>query len=286
MNRLGVLYRGPLDSCNYACSYCPFAKRPARKAMLHRDRDALARFVAWTMAATRWELELLFTPWGEALVWPWYREALVQLSHAPHVKQVSIQTNGSGPMRFLQRADPSRVSLWISWHPTEIEADAFIAKITGLREAGIRMSVGVVAVPAHLDRISALRKALPSEVPMWANAQKPGIRYDEAARERWRTIDPAFDVDTVAHHPRGEHCLAGEDTISVDGDGNVRRCHFIDDVLGNLYTDDLGTMLQPRACTRLRCDCWIGYSNLPRLGVREGLAPDGLLSRIRRGAYA
>lgn len=283
-DRLAVLYRGPLDSCNYACSYCPFAKRSARTSMLARDREALARFVAWATQTTHWDLEVSFTPWGEALVWPWYREALVQLSHAPAVRQVSIQTNGSGPMRFLARADPSRTSLWISWHPTEIAADPFVAKITALHEAGTRLSVGVVAVPDHLERIVALRRALPAEVPMWVNAQKPGVRYDAAVRERWRAIDPAFDVDADAHHPRGEPCLAGQDTITVDGDGNVRRCHFVDDVLGNLYADDLSAMLKPRACPRLRCDCWIGYSNLPRLGVREAYAPDGLLARIRRGA--
>ena len=26
---LSILYRGPLSSCNYACGYCPFAKRRA-----------------------------------------------------------------------------------------------------------------------------------------------------------------------------------------------------------------------------------------------------------------
>lgn len=283
-SRLGVLYRGPLDSCNYACSYCPFAKRPARRAMLERDREALARFVAWATAPSQWNLEILFTPWGEALVWPWYREAIVALSHAPSVRQVSIQTNGTAPMDFLARADLSRVSLWISWHPTEIDAAPFVAKIAALRGAGVRLSVGAVAVPDRMADIEAMRAALPDAVPMWLNACKPGVRYDEAMLARGRAIDPAFDLDVRAHRPRGEPCLAGLDTVSVDGDGTVRRCHFVDDVLGNLYTDDLATMLRPRDCTRLRCDCWIGYSNLPKLGVRDAFASDGLLARIRRSA--
>ena len=90
--RLAVLYRGPLASCNYACGYCPFAKRPPDRATLARDRDALGRFVGWVGDAAGWRLELSFTPWGEALVWPWYRDALVQLSRSAHVRQVSIQT--------------------------------------------------------------------------------------------------------------------------------------------------------------------------------------------------
>jgi hypothetical protein len=42
---LSILYRGPLSSCNYACGYCPFAKRRETAAELARDREALARFV-------------------------------------------------------------------------------------------------------------------------------------------------------------------------------------------------------------------------------------------------
>jgi hypothetical protein len=42
---LSILYRGPLSSCNYACAYCPFAKRRESSAELTRDRAALARFL-------------------------------------------------------------------------------------------------------------------------------------------------------------------------------------------------------------------------------------------------
>ena len=45
---------------------------------------------------------VLFTPWGEALVRKGYRDALVELSHLPHVDRVAIQTNLSAPLRFVQ----------------------------------------------------------------------------------------------------------------------------------------------------------------------------------------
>lgn len=279
--RLAILYRGPLDSCNYACAYCPFAKRPPQKATLARDRAALERFVAWALAAREWRLEILFTPYGEALIWPWYRDALVQLSHAEHVKQVSIQTNASAPMTFLDDADRQRVSLWISWHPTEISLEDFAARVEALHASGTRMSVGAVAVPEHVQQVEALRRALPTEVPMWINAQKPGVRYAAPERERWRALDPAFDLDAKRHLTRGQECMTGEDTISVDGSGTIRRCHFVDDVLGDLYVDDLREVLRPRVCSRLSCDCWIGYSNVPGLDLRRTFVADGLLARMR-----
>lgn len=281
MSRLAILYRGPLDSCNYACSYCPFAKREPARGVLERDRRDLARFVAWAQAAARWDLEVLFTPYGEALIWPHYQDAMVALSRCDHVRQVSIQTNASGRLAFLDATDRSRVSLWISWHPTEIAREAFVARVTGLHRAGTRLSVGAVAVPDHLEQVEALRAALPGSIPMWINAQKPGVRYPEAERARWRAIDPAFDVDARRHLTRGAACLTGEDTVSVAGDGTITRCHFVPDVLGNLYRDDLAAILRPRPCSRARCDCWIGYSNLPALDLRRSFAGDGLLARIR-----
>jgi len=281
---LGILWRGPLDSCNYGCAYCPFAKGEPRRAMLDADRAALARFVAWVETADAWALELLFTPYGEALIQPWYRDALVHLSRLAHVRRAAMQTNGSAPMDFLARADRARLALWISWHPTEIGRAAFAARIGALHEAGTPLSVGAVAVPAHVDEIEALRRDLPADVPMWLNAQKPGVRYDTAAQARWSRIDPLFSLDARPHLTRGRLCSTGDQVISVDGRGAIRRCHFVDDVLGNLYTDDLATLLAPRPCPRRRCDCWIGYSHLPDLGLRDQHDEHGFLARIRRGA--
>lgn len=278
---LSVLYRGPLDSCNYGCAYCPFAKREARRARLEHDRRCLERFVTWALAAAAWDFRVLFTPYGEALIWPAYQDAIRRISRAPHVQQVSIQTNASGPLGFLDQVDLARVSLWISWHPTEIDEARFAKTINGLYDRGVRLSVGAVAVPAHFERIADLRAQLPAAVPFWINAQKPGVRYDEAARLRWRALDPDFDRDAHRHRTRGLACKAGEDVVSVDGAGTITRCHFVDEVLGNLYTDDLGALLRPRPCPRLTCDCYIGYAHVPSLGLRDAVSANDLLSRRR-----
>jgi len=49
---LSILYRGPLSSCNYACGYCPFAKRTETPTELAHDRACLERFVAWVGGRT------------------------------------------------------------------------------------------------------------------------------------------------------------------------------------------------------------------------------------------
>ena len=79
---LSVLYRGQLSSCNYSCSYCPFAKRTESKARLTEDRRGLAAFVNWIAVQTQHHWKVLFTPWGEALVRTWYQGALARLKSA------------------------------------------------------------------------------------------------------------------------------------------------------------------------------------------------------------
>lgn len=278
---LSLLWRGPLDSCNYGCSYCPFAKRETSHAVRAHDQAALSRFVSWISHAQSWSLRILFTPYGEALIWPWYQAALVELSQLSHLTQVSIQTNASGSLSFLSDCNRSKVSLWISFHPTEVKLDRFVEKIHALHAQGIQLSVGAVAIPTHLSQVEALRTELPPDVPMWINAQKPGVSYRETERARWRAIDPDFDLELHRHRSYGKPCRTGEHVLSIDGDGAITRCHFIHETLGNLYQDDLATILMPRPCTRKTCECWIGYSHLVDLQLPQRFDPDRFLSRIR-----
>src|SRR5690606_16122277 len=68
-------------------------------------------------------LSILITPWGEALTRRWYRDALVALSHLPHVETVAVQTNLSCRTGWLADADPSRIALWRSEeHTSELHS--------------------------------------------------------------------------------------------------------------------------------------------------------------------
>ncbi len=89
---INILYRGPLESCNYDCKYCPFAKKKNTREELRYDAACLEKFVAWVTQQNR-DISILFTPWGEALIRRYYQTALVQLSRLVNVKKVAIQTN-------------------------------------------------------------------------------------------------------------------------------------------------------------------------------------------------
>jgi hypothetical protein len=277
--RLAILYRGPLASCNYGCAYCPFAKRRDSAAQLALDRAAWQRFVAWVAARPAGDaIGVLVTPWGEALTRRWYRDGLAALSRLPQVTRAAAQTNLSARLDWLDDADPARLALWCTYHPGWTRLDRFLARCRRLDSAEIAYSVGVVGLPAHLDAARALRAALRDEVYVWINAVK-AHSYSEAELAAWEAIDPLFRINLVRWPSRGHACGAGHRAITVDGDGTMRRCHFVKEPIGNLYEAGWERALAPRACTALDCHCHIGYAHLDYLELGKVFAT-GLLERV------
>ena len=281
---LSFLYRGTLSSCNYACAYCPFAKKQDSRALLARDAREVARFTDWLAQQSR-AISVLFTPWGEALVRRHYRSAMQTLAALPHVKQVALQTNLAGPLNWLDGMEGrEKIGLWCTYHPGQTTLARFLERCARLDAMGVRYSVGVVALHAHYDAIRALRAALPPHVYLWLNAyDRRGPGYYAAQDLAWLdAIDPWFAQNRRPVPSRGKGCFAGETSLSVDGDGELARCHFLPERLGNLYEDDLADMLQERSCPRFKCDCYIGYAQRKDLPFQQ-LFGDGVLARLGAG---
>lgn len=272
---LTILYRGPLASCDYDCPYCPFAKRRDDPGRLRGDRAALERFTAW-VAGRDHPVSVLFTPWGEGLVRSWYRRAMVELSHLPHVRRVAIQTNFSCASGWLAEADLDTLALWVTYHPGQVTYERFLGRCRDLLGRGVRFSVGVVGLPEHLGQARRVRADLPTEVYVWVNAAE-GVVYTDDEADAWTKIDPLFHHSRTPHRSAGLPCRTGDSVISVDGDGTVRRCHFVPAVLGNLYDDTFAPRAE--ACPVAMCDCHIGYVHLETTGLYDVFA-GGVLERI------
>ena len=281
--RLSILYRGPLESCNYGCAYCPFAKRVDTRAQLAADRAAWERFVDWVAARPADdEIGVFVTPWGEALVRRWYGEGLARLSRLPQVARAAVQTNLSGRLDWLADAEPARVGLWCTYHPEWTTRERFLARCRRLEAAGVSYSVGIVGFAHFLDEARALRAALPAHVYLWVNAVKrqgESNQYDERAVADWEAIDPLFRYNLPSYPSRGRPCRAGHSAVTVDGDGTLRRCHFVPEPIGNIYQPGWEAALAPRACPNDTCRCHIGYVHLEYLEL-DKLFGSGLLERV------
>src|SRR5262249_40434710 len=162
-------YRGPLSSCNYACAYCPFAKRHEGAAELAADRQALERFVGWGAGHPAHQLGGLFTPWGEGLIRPHHQGALVRPRSPDHGRGPAIQGNWWWRVEWVGDCDRERLALWTTFHPTEVSRARFLARCRELDRRGVRYSVGVVGLKEHAEEIEALRRELPPHVYLWVN---------------------------------------------------------------------------------------------------------------------
>ncbi|MGW1013807.1 STM4011 family radical SAM protein [Streptomyces termitum] len=278
---LTLLYRGPLASCDYDCPYCPFAKRRDRPETLRADRAALERFTGWAAGQGGDRLRILFTPWGEGLVRSWYRRAMVELSRLPQVERVAIQTNLSCRTGWLEEADLDSLALWCTYHPGQTPYERFLGKARELAARGVRFSVGIVGLPEHREHALRLRDALPDHVYLWVNAAE-GHVYTDAEAAAWTAVDPLFPYSRRPHRSAGLPCRTGESVVSVDGEGTVRRCHFVRAELGNLYDGSYRAALRPRPCPLAVCDCHIGYVHLESLPLYDVFA-GGVLERIPAG---
>jgi hypothetical protein len=226
-------------------------------------------------------LAILFTPWGEGLVRRHYPEALVRLSHVPHVRRVVIQTNLSSHLRWVSRADPEALALWCTYHPGQVSRETFLNRLQLLRAAGVRFSVGIVGRREHFEEIAAVRAALHPAEYLWINAldPRPAGYYTPSDAAYLASIDPHFPFNAAPPPSLGATCRAGEIAISVDGRGDVRPCHFVGVRLGNLYDGSFRSRRDRMSCPNMRCDCYIGYIHRADVAALQPFS-QGPLERI------
>lgn len=267
---LSILYRGVLSSCNYDCPYCPFAKRKDTRATMATDKQQVERFVQFVQQQKEVEFKLFFTPWGEGLIRKHYQQALVNLSHMPNVQRVAIQTNVSCSLGWLQKANREKIALWTTYHPGQVSREAFLDKCRQLDALGVMYSVGIVGFKETIAEIEIMRTLLPEERYLWVNAlKKQADYYNDAERDRLIAVDPYVPYNMVHHESKDKACRTGHTVISVDGDGNIYRCHFIKEKLGNIYEDAINTILKPRLCSNATCGCHIGYVHMDDLKLYD-----------------
>jgi len=276
---LNILYRGPLESCNYDCQYCPFAKKKNTRAELLYDKECLDKFVTWVREQP-YTISILFTPWGEALIRNYYQAAIIRLSHLPNVKKVAIQTNLSSRLGWLEKSNKAKVALWTTYHPTEISVEQFVKKCEQLITLNVRFSVGIVGKIEHFSEAQQLRDSLPKSVYVWVNAYKRVANYYTKEDIVFlHQIDPLFNLNNTIYNTKGKACFAGESSLSIDGEGNISRCHFIKEKIGNIYEQALSEILKPTPCSNHQCRCYIGYMHLKELDL-AAIYGDRVLERI------
>src|SRR5262249_3730880 len=162
---------------------------------------------------------------------------------------VAIQTNLSCRLDWLSGADPQKLALWCTFHPGQVTLKRFLDQCRIVDRYGIRYSVGIVGTREALPFLKPLRAGLRPEIYTWVNAFKRAPSYYTVEEVSFLTQwDPLFPVNNNHHPSLGRACRTGHTVFSVDGSGNIRRCHFVKEILGNIYQPGFEDALQPRLC--------------------------------------
>lgn len=277
--RWNILYRGSLTSCNYSCTYCPFGKTKNTKAELSQDAKELQKFQSWVENREE-EIGVLITPWGEGIIRSYYQKAMTELSHSKNVYKIAIQTNLSCSLDWMNEVNKKTFALWTTFHPTQISVEKFLEKCAKLDEMNISYSVGFVGFKEDFEALEELRKGLNEDVYLWVNANKKEANYYSTEDiEFVESIDSLFRWNLSYHPSFGKECKAGNTTFSIDGEGNMTRCHFIKKKIGNIYEENFDQKLKPQLCSNQTCGCHIGYVHMNEHQL-DKVYGDGILERI------
>jgi MoaA/NifB/PqqE/SkfB family radical SAM enzyme len=123
-----------------------------------------------------------------------------------------------------------------------------------------------------------MKKKLPDDVYLWINAYKHDGYYDETDMEFLGDIDRYFFMNNRNYESENEPCMTGEKVFSVRNDGNIYRCHFDEEILGNIKEDDINLIMQKRLCKKKTCNCHIGFVFMEKPGF-DKVYGKGLLER-------
>lgn len=269
MDRKTILYRGSLKSCNYACSYCPFAKHPSSGREQEKDRQQWFRFVK--SLKERAEIinpfALMVVPYGEVLLHPWYWEGLGELSTLTQAEALGAQTNLSFSLENALKSfegaggNKEKLRLWATFHPEMISTEEFAAKCQAVQEAGVSLCAGAVGVPENLPLLTKLRAVLPESIYLWVN-RMDGLKrpYTQEEEQRFSAIDPFFYRELAVIHEQKENC---RNRLFVEAGGRMHTCNISPPLPGNWYQEDAladGSFSFPDAkCGRKICSCYLAY---------------------------
>lgn len=255
-------YRGSLKSCNFACEYCPFSKKPTSPQEMELDEKQLVRFVDTLCGMDGQMCAVQIVPYGEALNHEYYWREMARLSSQRHIELVGAQTNGSFHVERMlalyrqQGGDVKKLRLWCTFHPTMTTKEAFLSQCQILCENEISFCVGTVGVPEQMEDIRWLRENLRTEIYLWVNRYN-GLKraYSEEEVLAFLEIDPFFYLELA--HPKADVSDCG-DSVFVEGDGSCKRCNIDRGKPWNLYDGMTQTDI---SCHRKQCSCYLAYCN-------------------------
>lgn len=280
-SELDVWYMPHQILCNFTCAYCSTAGVQGDRMWGTEDGAQVYRRIIEQIAALPRTIRLRMVTAGEPFVSKELLAGAAWLSHQPNIQFVELLTNGSfrdHQLRsFAAEAVFEKISLWITYHPTQIEAERVVAAARLASELGAFVVVHALLFPDTIESTTRLQ----------ALCREAGIRTDVTSGHNYNgaydghsslpiaDTDPAWMASMYRHRGalesmmlahgnlRGAPCSAGHDYICITPAGSVFPCYryaqnLPDTRLGNVLDDGFALRLreQEYAPCRLETGCY------------------------------
>jgi MoaA/NifB/PqqE/SkfB family radical SAM enzyme len=248
-------------TCNYRCAYCYFDEHwdEYGKRNVYLGVEEWVRH--WRRIYDKHGQCFLIINGGEPFAYPNFIELIGRLQeiHWP----INITSNTSMHLdKFVRTADPSKVSLSVSFHPQYHNVDDFLGKIFFLRQHGFTDGcVNFVGwppflkdLPHFLEKFNAVGESL-KVIPFVGPYN--GVQYPEGYTAEQRRALGISDGWVDSKRRKGTLCRAGHRSGMVLPSTDVARCGQLGEryVIGNIQNEEFSLMPEPELCNVEFCPC-------------------------------
>jgi len=271
-----IIYRSRLEWCNFTCEYCYWHNKgdsiKLNKQEAADDKIMLHKIIDRLQEKSDFEFEFFFTPAAEVIALPYYRQAMQKLIQLENCRVVTAQTNLSWNVKsFLEKIDQNlkhKIRFWATFHPTEMDEskqEKWIEKVRHLKNEGIKFSVGAVGIKKNIPSIQKMKLVLDDlGIFFWVNAYKRYEGYYNVEEiEALESVDPFFKRNNQFILHKNKPCSAGKSSFYLTDTGDIRRCNWVDDIIGNIYDDNFQPFTENNLCEAARCQCYVGHMMIP-----------------------
>jgi MoaA/NifB/PqqE/SkfB family radical SAM enzyme len=247
-------------ACNYRCPYCFFEGKWAeyKKRNAYLTVDEWMKY--WNKIYDDYGRCYILITGGEPFIYPNFIDLIEKLSaiHYP----INISTNASGDLEsFVEKIDPQRVSLSVSFQPHFDNLKSFLEKVKFLKKYCFDGCINFVAYPLFLKDVKYYIKefdAVGEElkvIPFWGKYQDKEypFAYTQAEKENVGIDDSWFNKI----RKKGSICHAGYNSALIFPDGKVARCGQIGErmLIGNFFDPQFKLLGEVLPCDAEFCPC-------------------------------